>query len=388
MRSRHSSRGVGALLALLLFVPVLLNTRTVCGQVIGGFGAGAGPPRRATGLLGANLDVDWGATLVPRNGQLVLEALDNPDVVAAAVTVFDFHPPRTRPNFLTKNFNTGQVPHQVQLDHDYAATDELHRTSGNARHYLEINYRSLPNPKPNLPPVEVPFLRDSVTARLQPGFAEDRSSVSIKAALRDPIAFSDTSPDAAFAFSDEGLNIPFSLGSVTAFPDVFAASPGDEGAIAEDTSFTMRVRVAPGVYSDPDAFWADGLAGAIDLFSVTLQSDALFNVDATLVVGTSTADFLIDSGGIATAEATLENAFAGNQGRLLADLMDVFWVGFQPQAGVSEYTVGYARDADVAGWEPVPEPSGLLLLAVGALTAAAWRCVRHTSRAGTRTAHA
>jgi hypothetical protein len=169
-------------------------------------------------------------------------------------------------------------------------------------------------------------------------------------------------------------------------------NPGDGGAIAENTLVSLTVRVAPGAISDPDLFWSSGLAGAIDLYTLTLQSDPLFNVDAGLVLGTSTADFLLNTSGTAAAEATIENAFAGNQGTLLADLMDIFAVGFEPQAGVSEYTVGFSRDMNVAAWEPVPEPAALCLLASGGLAVAAWRGRRRPrasrstrwSRRGTR----
>jgi hypothetical protein len=178
------------------------------------------------------------------------------------------------------------------------------------------------------------------------------------------MVFSDTSLEAQFAYESAGLDIAFSLNQGTAFPALFAAAPGDFGAVAEDTYMSMIFRVAPGVVSDPELFWSGSLSGAVDLFQLDLVSDAFHNVDATLTLGTSTADFALDSSGVAGAEAAIEAAFTGNGGTLLADLEDLFTVGFVPDAGVDEYTVGMQRNLKVAAWE-VPEPSSWAIAITG-----------------------
>lgn len=322
-----------------------------------------------------------GFRFVPKDGRSLERIIPHARKQMIVGTLFDFHPIDVEQDVIYANATLGN-PHGENLLHVYSPdAPEFHGTQGSAQHEFTVELRPMEAPFSDF---DLVWMVDQVSQTIAPGPAKPPQPVRIFAGVLDPFTFSDSSDEAFLAFSEEGLDIPFSLLADTAFPDVFASSPGAFGAIAADTYMKVRFRVAPGVVSDPEEFWSDGLAGAVDLFTLTLQSDELFNVTATLLVGESTGDFLVTEVGTAAAAALIEAAFAGNQGRLLADLEDVFTVGFAPLAGVSEYTVGYRREANLAAWEPIPEASSALLAAVGAAALAAGCAARRQARARAR----
>jgi hypothetical protein len=308
--------------------------------------------------------------IVPKDG-LELLAFDS-EAQAKAATAFIFHPLTVdgTGGDLTKNLKKKTViPDSVS--HKYPAQDELHRTSGEAVHSLEIADLEGGG-------IKVPVLRDFVTASISPGRNEPEK-VRIEARLQDPLVFSDLSSSAQFAFVSAGLNLPLSLLAGTAFPELFAPDPFSYGAVASDTFMTVRMRVLPGVESDPAVFWSDGLPGAVDLFTLTLISDSSHNVDAQLTPGAGSSDFLLDFVGLGSAESAIESAFQGTGGRLLTDLNDFFTAGFTPAGSVSEFTVGFERMLQLGANEvpvPVPEPATLALLGLGLVLMLATRLRR------------
>jgi hypothetical protein len=294
-------------------------------------------------------DTDSGLKLVPKVG-VTLRTFPSRAGAGYAATTFAFHPISIRSTYIGKDWVAGQVNPPLVI-HD-SSLDELHGTYGIATHALTLfnggGFLSVD---------------DDVSATVIPGRNANPAKVSVLARLSDPISFSDTSPDAQFGFEASGFDVAFSMQAGTAFPSQFATQPGP-GADPSGTGMSFHARVAPGVVNDPQTFWSDGLSGAVDLFSLTVQSDANFNVQANLVVGASSADFAIDSSGVAAATAALQNAFQGNGGQLANSLVDLFTVGFVPQ-GLQEYTVGYMTELNVAAWE-TPEPSTGALFGVGA----------------------
>jgi len=326
----------------------------------------------ATDALSAPFDVDAfvdaGWRLLPKAGGVAgLSELDT-EAQALAQTAFAFHPAAiTAGRPLQKNMLT-RVVSPAEITHTYPG-GETHGTTGSATHRLTI--QEVQADIPGRDPIAVPLLRDTVSSTLTPG-QNELQKVGILARLQDPIVFSDSSPDANFAFESSGLDVSFSLFDGTAFPSQFATSPGQFGAVAEDTFARLRFRVAPGVVADPELFWSDGLAGAIDLFTVMIQSDAFFNVTATLILGSSTSEFVLDSSGIASAEAAIESAFVG--GVLQGDLADLFSVGFVPHASLDHYTVGLASDLSLMAWETVPEPNTGALVLAGCVLLGARQC--------------
>ena len=300
--------------------------------------------------------------IVPKDGAVLVTR--DTDAEARLHTSFFFHPDETQPlHELTKNMQTKKVsPAEVTLA--YTKTEE-HGTSGSLTHKLEIKTAQA---KKGNQTIEVPALVDSVKASLVPGKREDPSTVSIRAGIVDPLVFSDTSSSAPFHYRSSGLEIGFSLGKETTFPSQFALTPSDIGAIAGETFFTFRFRVAPGAVSDPDLFWSSGLPGAVDLFTLKLQSDASFGVNATLATGTTTSNFVLDTTDTDTAEMTIENAFLGTGGRLPGDLENIFSVGFVPQANLAEYTIGFEREVMLTARENnLPAPASSMLLLTGGI---------------------
>jgi hypothetical protein len=229
-------------------------------------------------------------------------------------------------------------------------------------------------------------VKDKITAWIDPGKSGEK--VSIRAELLDPFAFSDVDPAAAFGFVPGGLDYSFSLFAGTAFPTSYATAPGMPGAVAEDTRMIFRGRLAPGAIAAPDAFWGDAL-GAIDLYTLTLQPDAGGNVAASLLFGASTGQFALDvrdrlgnvvdptdPAVVAAIAGQIAGAFSG--GMLQTDLQDIFTVGFVPQAGVTEFTLGGHDAVDLAAFEPgvVPEPGTLALALSGVVVLVAGRARR------------
>ncbi|MBX9792397.1 MAG: PEP-CTERM sorting domain-containing protein [Pirellulales bacterium] len=315
------------------------------------------------GPVTAQVNSRW--TIVPNGGvDLYVRATDAP---VFASTKFAFHPAIAKSTKIGV-FTLIELVNPQGVRHEYTKTED-HGTTGYADHDLSIESFDFAG-------LRKYSLRDHVEAVISPGKNEQPQKVSIHAAIDDPFAFSNTSADAVFGFDPAGVTMQFSLEELTAFPGLFATSPGDAGAIADDTQWTVRFRVAPGVITDPETFWSDGLSGAIDMVTLKLQSDAASHVTATLATGASSGDFLVDTSGVAGAKAAIEGAFDGAGGQLPGTLEDVFSVSFAPQGGVTEYTIGVQPTLDLAAWElaVVPEPSSAAMAALGmALIAVALR---------------
>jgi hypothetical protein len=313
---------------------------------------------------------------VPKGG---IDLIPEPSLLVRAKgrfqTRFDFHPVETRPAAeITKNFKTGAVsPASVT---DVYTLKEDHGTKGSATHKLSIGQIEV---KKDGKLVKVPQLKDNVVASITPGRTEKAGAVSVSALFVDPFVFSDTSSDASFPFVSGGLDVRLSL-SGGAFPALFAPDAVSPGALAAGTGSSLRVRLVPGVVTDVDAFWSPGAPGAIDLFTLTLTSDAEQNVTALLVLGASDDRFTLDFSDPASAKLAIEEAYV--DGKLTEELEDVFVAGFVPRGGVSEFTLGISQDVRLAGNELVPEPWPFWLFGVGLVGVAAARLVASRRPAG------
>jgi hypothetical protein len=305
-----------------------------------------------------------GATLVPKDG-LALLPTEIPGAKGSFYTKFVFNPTQEFETNLTKNFNTNKVSPASQTD-VYTLMD-ANGTTGEAEHSLKIQTVKVPvGPKE----VETKLLTDFIKGTIAPGNAPP-GKASIMAATNDPIGFSDTSSNAAFYYKSSGLEVPLSLGSGTAFPQLWAdpTDPFSPGADADDTSMSVTVRIAPGVISDPATFWgATPPTGAVNLYTLTLTSDENYDVTATITPGASDADFTLDLGDVGAAESTIETAFDGTHGILETDLNYVFDAGFVPNPALTAYTVGVqVEEAMTVNLVAVPEPDSAALLLVGAV---------------------
>jgi hypothetical protein len=217
--------------------------------------------------------------------------------------------------------------------------------------------------------------------QITPGVNKDdpTATVSIESTSKDPFTFSNTNPEATFEFAPQGFDNSFSLLKGTAFPSVFAPSLGLFGAVTDETSMVFTGRVAPGVVTDPDAFWSSAASGSVDLFTLTLTSDLNHDVTPVLSFGHNTSQFTLDyknQAGInfdpfdpldptlSSIEATIASAF-NPEGMLDKDLTNLFTVGFIP-ASISEFTLGSQSGLTLTAAEvPIPEPSTWLLLGAG-----------------------
>jgi hypothetical protein len=306
-------------------------------------------------------------TMVPKGGTTITPSSHAGK--AAAVTLFDFHPAETQTTPLTKNLQTNTVS-PSRLTHVYTEKEQ-HGTAGSASHSMSFRDVNLGNNQ------TVKVLDDNVMATIAPGRNERPEAVNIQAKLLDPIVFSNTSSQAQYPLTPQGLDVPFSLLKGTAFPALFTSTLDQFGALTDGTSLTFRARIVPYAEPDPLPFWSDGLPGAVDLFTLTLTSDINHHVTATLVAGASDSDFTLNFSGFSTAPGTIASAF-DSTGLLNTDLNNVFSAGFVPSSSLSAYTLGFDTEADLAMSEkpgPVPEPSAFALAVVGGLglAAAVWR---------------
>lgn len=302
-----------------------------------------------------------------------------PHTVAAAkgvyTAIFDFHPAQTIDIPLTKNLKTFVInPNPVTLNY---SLEEKHGTTGKAVFDSTITQIQVANQANAL------LLNTTVTPTIAPG-NNNNMQVAIHAFAKDPLTFSTSDPSATFDFASDGIDTAFSLKAGTAFPS---------GPLAAMTSMTFQDRVSPGVVSDPDAFFSSGLTGAIDLYTVTLTSDANGNISSALSFGASSSDFTLDfrdaAGNIfdptspadlAHLNAIITGAFSN--GTLSSDL-DLFTVGFVPRTTganpISEFSTGGATTVNLGALETAtPEPSSWVCLA-GCLSGGAF-CLRRRQR--------
>ena len=289
-----------------------------------------------------------------------------------AKTFFLFHPSDHQITPFQKNLQTQRVSPNP-ITHHYLSQEE-HQTTGSVTYDVRVN-------KVTIGTADTYNTTASVSATINPGENEQRPSVNITADIEDPFTFGNQR-DANFPFVSEGIDLSLSLGAATAFPDIFSPDGLLPGAIAGNTHMSLSGRVASGVVSDPDAFWDPSLAGAVDLYTLDLMSDASHVVTATLTFASNTADFTLDflnhlgspfdptnSSEVGLIEDFIAGAFVN--GRLVSDLTTLFTVGFVPQASGVAYTLGRRDHVYLTAIEVVPEPAtaALLLVALAAVAA-------------------
>lgn len=231
-----------------------------------------------------------------------------------------------------------------------------HTTTGKSTHAVSMKQKSTQLGYTSY------YVKDETTTTIVPGANPVRSPVKVKVRAKDPWSFGTAAQGAAFFYNDAGFDCPFSIYAGTAFP-----TPTDYPGGVEDVDATIMefgVRVAPGVLNDPNGFWGDS-PGAIDLYSISISSDASQNMTADLRFGQSTSQFALnftDSFGnafdpmdplaIGSIKQQILSAFAF--GEVLADLNDVFRVGFVP-LGLESYTMGQSSSLELSDVE-VPSP--------------------------------
>jgi len=292
-----------------------------------------------------------------------------------ATTTFKFHPEATEKTPFEKSFPFGFRIGAESVDHIYSiGHEEKHGTSGTS--HFDIIYQLTGEFEDELEDIVYNLVEAEagVTAKIRPGESENQT-VSIDASLNDPFAFSNTHLDATFGFIPGGMDTSFTLLAGTVFPAVFARSLSEFGALSAGTSLQFRQRLMPGVVTDPDAFWAAGAEGAIDLWTLAFRSDDDHNVTADLTFGENTTDFLLDyrnhlgqsfDPSDALSMALLLDFLASEfqHGSVGSDVNNAFGVGFTPLGELSEFTLGDSTVVVLTTTEvPTPEPATWLLTA-------------------------
>jgi hypothetical protein len=307
-----------------------------------------------------------GVTIKPKAA--TLPAIQNPGAKGDITTTFKFHPQQISTTNLTKDIKLGRIDPANPITRVYTMP-ELHGTRGSVTYNNSFNI--IGDGKTQI------FFATLAEPEITPGVNKDdpTAKVSIESTSKDPFTFSSTNPEANFEFAPQGFDNSFSLLKGTAFPSMFAPSLGSPGAIVDETSMVFMGRIAPGVISDPDAFWS-GVAGNVDLFSLTLTSDLNHDVTPVLSFGRSTSQFTLDyknQAGIDfnpfdpsdptvnSIKTAIASAF-NKEGALDTDLTNLFTVGFVP-ISTSEFTLGSQADLTLTAAEvPIPEPATWLLL--------------------------
>ncbi len=219
--------------------------------------------------------------VVSKTGDLKIKTGDEVSTRGVGLTTFKFHPGDFDVTHFAKVLGDRPTILPATVTHTYQG-NELHGTKGHVDYTMGIV--KLPNGY---------SVSGKYKATIEPGPNPRQQGVSIKATFLDPFTFSDTDPTSSFEYAPEGLDMAPALGAGTAFPDVWSdGSTG--GALADGTGMLFRARVSPGVVGNPQEFWADGLSGAIDLYTLQITSDEDQNVNAALEFGESTAGFTLD----------------------------------------------------------------------------------------------
>jgi hypothetical protein len=314
-------------------------------------------------LRAASITANEEAKAKPKTNTVNLQPRVLPDdkkPKGTAITTFAFHPERKVTNTFTKDFVLETVQPNP-FTHTYPGT-ETHKTTGTARYNLKLQK------------AENGFvLSGTLTGTIRPGVSKPPMPVSISATASDPMTFSDVNSDAHFFVPEGGLEYSFSLASGTAFP-VFSQdlAPGGTGML-------FQARIAPGLIAEPGAFW-DSPSGLIDLFTLSLVSDAAHNITAELSFGAGNSNFTLDfrtqsdvifdpndAVAVDLIEAAIAGAFSPD-GQMHANFNDIFKIGIAPSSSLTAFTLGRQTTITMAGIE-IPERGSTFYLFAASLLA-------------------
>lgn len=284
-------------------------------------------------------------------------------------TTFKFHQERAPKDEITKYCEKGKESvDKPKVRHEYGK-GELHDTVGAVDYNVSLVMVTKPDPKTPGKFIDQLETRVSSKGEIIPGSkGKNGGAVSIEASFKDPFTFSDDNTEANYKSFEQGMDLSVDLGTDTFFP----TDLGPDGSLAEGAYKAWRGRVAPGLVSDPTAFWDAPTPGAIDLYTLTLTIDSSHQVHADLWFGESNEFFSVDvtdgSGNIVAPEdleafsAAMEALIAANfvNGALMMPLEGLFSAGFVPTSlAMGDYTAGTAGSQAWNGLEPVPGPATL-----------------------------
>lgn len=322
---------------------------------------------------------DGKAKATPKEGKKrELEDYPKPDkqnkAKGTVTTVFKFHPEQTTNDEFTKFCGKGKEGvDKPKLRHVYA-DEETHGTSGAVDYNVSLSVVSKPDPKNIGKKIDTLTARVSAYGEIIPGSkdAKGAGAVSIDGSFADPFLFSDDNDQANYHSFEQGMDTSLELGTDTFFP----TNLGPDGSWANGAQMSWRARVAPGLTSEPAAFWSDGAEGAIDLYSLLLTIDPDHQVHADLSFGSSNSFFdvdvhdvdgnLVSPGDLPAFTEAMESLIAGSfaNGALTVPLSDLFSAGFVPTtAAEGDYTLGNSGSQTWNGAEPVPGPAALAIAA-------------------------